>query len=122
MSEQDVIAGLGPERISASAGLLDASGAGLVEYLNELGISADFNPDASWQELLDAAGYQPMVMGGRQWCHWTAVRMGTTTAGVVGTNGLWLMNPAPGWMDVGQYMWFDQYDSLGAWSAVWFPA
>jgi len=119
-SEQDVIAGLGPSRINPVYGLLDATGAGLVEWLGEIGVSADNNPDASWQELIDAAGYQPMVIGGRAWCHWTAVRMGPAPAPTRLPNALALMNPAPGWQDVDQVLFPDDYDNLGSWSAVWF--
>src|SRR5499427_7587735 len=64
-TEQDVIAGLGPSRITPTYGLMDASGAGLVEWLGEIGIGAANNPNASWDELVAAAGYQPMVIGGR---------------------------------------------------------
>lgn len=120
LSEQEVIAGLGLGRISPSLGLLDASGAGLVSYLGEVGITADNNPDASWQELLDAAGYQPMVIGGRAWCHWVGVRMGSSAAGLTGDQRIALMNPAPGYMGVQQVLWEDQFNALGPFSAVWF--
>jgi len=122
VSEQDVIAGLGPERISASLGLLDASGAGLVSYLAEQGISADNEADASWQEVMDAAGYQPMVIGGRAWCHWVGVRMGSVAIGRVDLGLVALMNPAPGYMGIEQLL--DEYDfeRLGPFSAVWFTS
>ena len=121
-TEDDVIAGLGPTRISPTYGLLDASGAGLVSYLAELGIGADNNANASWQDVADAAGYQPMVMGGRQWCHWVAVRMGGPCVGRPDIGKLVLMNPAPGYMSVGQYMDQLDFESLGAFSAVWFTS
>lgn len=120
VSEQDVINGLGPSRISPSLGLLDASGAGLVSYLAEQGILADNNPDASWDEVMAAAGYQPMVIGGRAWCHWVAVRMGSKAIGRPDVNLLALMNPSPGYMSVGQSLAPDQFSRLGAFSAVWF--
>jgi hypothetical protein len=119
-SEQDVVDGLGPGRISPAYGLLDASGAGLVEYLGELGIAAANNPSASWQEVQDAAGFQPMVIGGRNWCHWVAVRIGTQTLGVQTQDALALMNSANGWMGIGQVLYPNQFDHLGAFSAVWF--
>jgi hypothetical protein len=122
VSEQDVIAGLGPARISPSLGLLDASGAGLVAYLGEMGILADNNSDASWQEVMDAAGYQPMVIGGRAWCHWVAVRMGSSAAGVASPLALALMNPAPGWQGVDQILYPLDFDTLGPFSAVWFTS
>jgi len=122
LSEQDVIAGLGPSRISPAHGLLDASGAGLVSYLAELGVSADNNADASWDNVVDAAGYQPMVVGGREWCHWVAVRMGAPAAGLPPQPLLYLMNPSPGYRDVGQWLTVWQFDELGPFSAVWFTS
>lgn len=120
VSEQDVIAGLGPSRISPSLGLLDASGAGLVSYLGEMGISAANNPDASWQEVMDAAGYQPMVIGGRAWGHWVAVRMGSDATGHPEYETLLLMNPSGGYKGIGQYLTRADFDPLGPFSAVWF--
>lgn len=122
VSEQDVITGLGPARISPTYGLLDASGAGLVDYLEEQGISADNNPDASWHDVMAAAGYQPMVIGGRTWCHWVAVRMGTTAIGRPDLARLALMNPAPGYEDVQQLLDPGQFEDLGPFSAVWFTS
>jgi hypothetical protein len=122
VSEQDVIAGLGPTRISPTLGLLDASGAGLVSYLGEQWIQAENNADASFQEVLDAAGFQPMVIGGRGWNHWVGVRMGTVAAGREDLRLLALMNSSPGWMSVDQVL--DEYDfqRLGPFSAVWFTS
>ena len=122
VSEQDVIAGLGPGRISPTYGLLDASGAGLVSYLAEQGIAADNDPDASFGDCLAAAGYQPMVIGGRAWNHWVAVRMGGPAAGHPELEVLALMNPAPGWMSIEQALWPEDFNGLGPFSAVWFTA
>src|SRR5436189_2824796 len=122
VSEDDVIAGLGPERISPSLGLLDASGAGLVSYLGEQGISAANNPSASFSDCLAAAGDQPMVIGGRAWNHWVAVRMGGPAAGRPDLAVLIRMHPAPGWMGVSQWLVEDDFDGLGPFSAVWFTA
>jgi hypothetical protein len=122
VSEQDVIAGLGPGRISPSLGLLDSSGAGLVSYLAEQGISAENNPAASWQEVVDAAGYQPMVIGGRSWCHWVGVRLSGASFGRADIRALALMNSASGWMGVDQMLWEEAFWSLGEFSAVWFTS
>lgn len=119
-SEQDVISGLGPSRISPSLGLLDASGAGLVEYLGEIGISGFNNPSASFDDVIAAAGYQPLCIGGRAWGHWVAVRMSSTYDGRPNTPALALMNPAPGWLSVEQILYPDDFDALGPFSAVWF--
>ena len=122
VTEQDVIAGLGPARISPTYGLLDASGAGLVSYLAEQGIGAENNGEASWDEVMAAAGYQPMVIGGRSWCHWVAVRMGSGAAGATGTNALALMNPAPGYDGIDQLLYPSTFGDLGPFSAVWFTS
>ena len=122
VTEQDVIAGLGPARISPTYGLLDASGAGLVSYLSEMGIGAENNPDATWEQVMAAAGYQPMVIGGRGWNHWSAVRMGSLAAGSETTDALALMNPSPGYMGIGHWMDTDQFDNVGPFSAVWFTS
>ena len=122
VSEDDVIAGLGPSRISPSLGLLDASGAGLVSYLEEQGIRADNNPAASFSDVRAAAGYQPMVIGGRSWCHWVAVRMGSDAAGRPDLDALALMNPAPGWMGIDQVLYPYDFEQLGPFSAVWFTS
>lgn len=121
-SEDDVIAGLGPGRISPSLGLLDASGAGLVAYLGEVGITADHDADASFQEVMDAAGHQPMVIGGRAWCHWVAVRLGSALVGRPDLRALALMNPAGGYMGVDQVLGEDDFNVLGPFSAVWFTS
>jgi len=122
VSEQDVIAGLGPGRISPTYGLLDASGAGLVSYLGELGVQAENNGSASYDDVMAAAGYQPMVIGGRGWCHWVAVRMGSDAAGYPGTEQLLLMNPSPGYMGVSQTLYREDFELLGSFSAVWFTS
>lgn len=122
VSEQDVIVGLGPSRISPTLGLLDASGAGIVQYLAEQGIGAESNSEASWAEVMGAAGYQPMVIGGRAWYHWVAVRMGSEAAESDTTNLLALMNPSPGYMDVGHWLDEEQFADLGAFTAVWFTS
>jgi hypothetical protein len=122
VTEQDVIAGLGPGRISPTYGLLDASGAGLVSYLGEQGITAANNPNASWQDVMAAAGYQPMCLGGRAWCHWVACRMGSSAIGRPELELLALMNGANGYMGVYQTLNPDQFALLGDFSAVWFEA
>jgi hypothetical protein len=122
VTEQDVIAGLGPGRISPTYGLLDASGAGLVSYLGEMGITAENNASATWSDVLAAAGFQPMVIGGRSWCHWTAVRMGTLAINRPDLDLLALMNPADGYMGVYQTLDPLAFAELGPFSAVWFTS
>jgi len=120
LSEQDVIEGLGPARISPALGLLDASGAGLVQYLSEIGVTASNNPNASWDDIVDAAGYQPMVMGGREWCHWVGVRMAGPAAGRDTRDHVLLMNSSPGYRAIYQEITPGSFMVLGPFSAVWF--
>lgn len=119
-TEDQVVAGLGPTRISPEYGLLDASGAGIVDWLAEIGVVADNDPSASWDEMIDAAGFQPMIMGGRAWYHWTGVRMGPAPAPTSLPNMLALANPSPGYRGVYQTMTPEQFAALGDFSAVWF--
>jgi hypothetical protein len=120
VTEADVVAGLGPSRISPTYGLLDASGAGLVSYCGEIGVQAAYTPNASWDDILAAAGSQPMIMGGRYWNHWTGVRIPTHWATDPYYEYVALANPSPGWMSIGQTMSGAQFASLGTFSAVWF--
>jgi hypothetical protein len=121
ITEAEVVAGLGPSRITPTYGLMDASGAGVVAYLAELGIPALNDSDVTWQEAWAAAGHQPMIMGGRAWCHWTGVRMASLAYGRGPENYILLANPAPGYMAIGQYIEYTDFEDLGPFSAVWFP-
>jgi hypothetical protein len=69
---------------------------------------------------MDAAGYQPMVIGGRQWNHWVAVRVGSYAIGRPDLDMVALMNPAPGYMGINQTLDRDSFVELGPFSAVWF--
>jgi hypothetical protein len=103
-------------------GLLDASGQGIVDWLAEIGVSAENNPACTWSDVYYAAGNQPMLMGGRTWCHWTGVRMSPVLLSRPDVDALALANPAPGWMGVDQIFYASDFDSLGAFSAVWLTA
>lgn len=91
-----------------------------MQWLGEIGVVAQNNPSASWDDVVAAAGYQPMCMGGRAWYHWVGVRMGGVCAGIGDVGRLALANPAPGWMGVAQSMDTFQFNNLGTFSAVWF--
>lgn len=119
-SEADVVAGMYPTYVNEYYGLLDASGAGLVEWLASVGISAENNPHASWNDIVAAAGSQPLIMGGRAWNHWTGVRISDRALYKPDAYNLALANPAPGWQDVGQVLPQHMFYELGAFSAVWF--
>lgn len=120
VTEYEVVTGLGPARISPAYGLLDASGSGIVDYLSTIGISAENNSAASWQDVMDAAGYQPMLIGGRAWCHWVGVRIGSQAFPSDLEPVLALANPAPGYMAVDQVLDEPMFLELGPFSAVWF--
>jgi hypothetical protein len=122
ITETECVAGLGPTRISPVYGLLDATGSGLVEYLAQLGIPAMNNPSCSWTDIESAAGHQPMVIGGREWCHWSGVRMGGPAFVGQPRGVVLLANPAPGYRNVDQSLNVNQFNELGPFSAVWFPA
>lgn len=122
VTEQDVIKGLGPSRISPTLGLLDASGAGLVSYLKEMGITAENNASATWEDMQAAAGYQPMVGGGRAWYHWIGIRMGSQTIGQPDRQVLAIMNGSPGYVGVYQVLDSWAFEKAGPWSAVWFTS
>jgi hypothetical protein len=121
-TQEEVVAGLGPNRISEAEGLLDASGAGIVDWLSTIGVQAENNGNATWEQLLDAAGYQPMLVGGRRWYHWTGVRLSDAFFPEVTIEAIALANPAPGYGNVEQLLLEADYLRLGSWSAVWFVA
>lgn len=121
-TEAEVIEGLGPGRISPAYGLLDASGAGLVEYLAEIGIHAANNSDSTWPDVAAAAGFQPMLIGGRAWNHWVGVRISDRPFDTAAATCLALANPAPGWYGIAQLLHEWDFAQLGPFSAVWFPA
>jgi hypothetical protein len=118
-TEAQVVAGLGPARISPAYGLLDASGAGIVEWLAEIGISAQNDAAASWDEMIASAGFQPMIFGGRGWYHWSGVRISSVEFTATLPEALALANPSPGWQGVHQVLDEQQFLQLGPWSAVW---
>lgn len=121
-TEQDVIKGMGPKRITPTHGLMDASGAGIVSWLAEIGVQAANDADATWDEVQAAAGYQPLIIGGRAWYHWVAVRMGSDTVGHPERETLLLMNPSPGYAGVYQLLDPTAFAKLGPFSAVWFTS
>ncbi len=111
-------------------GLMDATGAGLaafvVRYYGEFGYRANNEASIGWDWIvhegaanLDGSGHgYPVLIGGRAWNHWSAVRDYDPARGV-----LLLANPADGWGGVGQVMTKAQFGALGPFSAVrvWHP-
>lgn len=107
------------QRVTQADGLMDGSGASLVDLLGEYGLGAGHIPryagghGASWDDVVERAGHMPVLLGGQRWNHWTFVRG-------VGANGnLELGNPAASWKSVGQEMDRAEFDQWGPWSMVW---
>lgn len=108
--------------VSKELGLLDASGAGLAawigkqgaEYYGGEGFYGNSEPSITFDgAALEGDHAYPILIGGRQWNHWCAVRGYDATR-----NLLLLMNPADGWQGVGQTMSPQQFGALGAFSMV----
>lgn len=121
-TEAEVVAGLGPTRISPAYGLLDASGAGIVDWLATIGIAAENDASATYSDIAGAAGHQPMLIGGRAWYHWSGVRLSNWMYQYRTLDAAALANPAPGWMGVEQILYQTDFEALGPFSAVWFTA
>lgn len=109
--------------MSADLGLLDASGAGLAAFVRrhygEFGYDANNEPSISWDWIVAEGGHAyPVLIGGRAWNHWVAVRDYDPARDV-----LLLSNPSDGWGGVGQTMNRQQFERLGPFSAVrvWHP-
>jgi len=109
--------------MSPELGLLDATGAGLAAFVvrqyGEFGFLSNNEPLISFDWIAAEGGHAyPVLMGGRAWGHWTAVRDYDAARDL-----LLLANPADGWKGVGQTMSRDQFQALGPFSAVrvWHP-
>jgi hypothetical protein len=102
--------------VSTDLGLLDASGAGLARFLTEqygeFGFAARNNGHVSFDDV-KSVGQSPVLIGGRQWNHWSGVRSYDPI-----TDTLQLANPSSGWMGVGQAMSRQQFTALGPFSMV----
>jgi hypothetical protein len=107
---------MSPEFVNSDVGLLDASGAGIVEVLRDRwGVEAFNRSPVSFDEVASWAGHQPVAIGGRAWGHWTAVR---------GFDGerLVLANPGGTGPRYGQQtLDRQQFADLGWFSAVTIP-
>jgi hypothetical protein len=105
--------------ISPEIGCLDASGAGLADWLNdeygEFGYLASNEPSVSFDDVAWEAGLKkhPLAIGGRGWYHWSGVRGYQPE-----TDALLLANPAPGWQGVYDTITRSDWARLGTWSMV----
>jgi hypothetical protein len=111
-----LVADMSPWPVDPAVGLLDASGAGLVQYIQEhYAVPAANIAYATWENVLALAGTYPVLLGGRGWYHWCGCR------GINADGTLALANSAPGWKGVGQAMSRAQFEGLGPFSMVVMP-
>lgn len=103
--------------ISPALGLLDSSGAGLAAFLTrewgEFDYTASNTDPISFDALAEECGTYPMMIGGRNWNHWSGLRAYDSDRDV-----LLIANPSAGWKGVGQEMNRTQFKALGSFSAV----
>jgi hypothetical protein len=105
-----------PQNINPSVGLTDASGASLAAAYSSGPRSWPSHYSAiTWLEALALAEAGPLIMGGAGWYHWTAVR--GTSHGI-----LWLANPSPNYLGVGDDLDEGEWNAYGPWNAVWLAA
>lgn len=115
---------MSPAFVNSEVGLLDASGAGIVEVLRDAwGITAFNRAPVSFDDVADWAGRFPVAIGGRNWGHWSAVRgikgLGDPTGG---GPALMLANPGGTGPRFGQQtLNRQQFADLGWFSAVVIP-
>lgn len=102
-----------PENINANYGLMDGSGARLVQCLREQGVAA-FNGWFSWLDTCKLAQHMGLLIGGAEWYHWVGVRGYSDGA-------LHLANSAQGWMGVYTTLNDAQWSGLGPFAVVAAP-
>jgi hypothetical protein len=113
-TEWDAVAYIGnPTNINSTYGLMDASGAQLVECLRMNGAPA-FTSWASWSNALNWASKWPLLIGGVEWNHWVGVRYSTL-------DHLVLANSAPGWMGIHEVLLESDWYNLEPFAVVAVP-
>jgi uncharacterized protein YraI len=106
-----------PRYVSSDLGLLDASGAGIVEILRDAwGVTAFNRAPVSFDEVAGWAGRYPIALGGRNWGHRSAVR-GVNEAGDLVTANPGGTGPRFGQQTLNR----QQFADLGWFSAVVIP-
>lgn len=114
--------------VTKEAGLLDASGAQLAAWIGKPG-TAYYGEDGFYGQNEASISFEwaahegappsgaghayPVLIGGRAWNHWSALRDYDPQRQV-----LLLANPADGWKGVSQTMSRQQFAALGPFSAV----
>jgi hypothetical protein len=113
---------MSPAYVNSDVGLLDASGAGIVEVLRDGWDVTAFNrAPVSFDDVAKWAGHCPVAIGGRNWGHWSAVR-GCTGDGTPDGTLLVMANPAGTGPRYGQQtLSRQQFEDLGWFSAVVIP-
>lgn len=104
--------------VTREFGLMNASGAGLAAFVRrhfgDEGFDSNNEPSISFDfAALEGNHAYPILIGGRAWNHWSAVRSYDAANDV-----LELANPGDGWMGVGQKMTRTQFANLGPFSMV----
>lgn len=113
--EMSAVAYIGnPQNINATYGLMDGSGARLVQCLREQGVAA-VNGWWTFAQAAELALHMGLLIGGVGWYHWVGVR------GVTDDGALWLANSAPGWMGIGDALDASDWDYLGPFAVVAAP-
>lgn len=111
---------MSPRYVTPELGLLDATGAGIVQVLRDRwGVDAENHATVTFDQVASWAGRMPVAIGGRNWGgpgrgHWSAVR------GYDGTR-LLLANPASGTVYGDASLTREQWAWRGPWSAVTVP-
>jgi hypothetical protein len=100
-------------RISSWDGLEASDGSGLVQMLQEQGIAAYSIDYVDFDTVAQLAGKQPLCLGGRGAYHWMAVR-----AYDVNNDMLHIMNPAPNYLNLQEYVDRGEFARFGSWALV----
>jgi hypothetical protein len=113
ISQDDVIARLGPGRVNPTYGLMDGSGAALEALITEVTGWSCGRGYLSYDQVYSLAGVYPMALGLHGMYHWIAC------VDTDGAGGLVLANPAPGYDGVRDHIDRDTFNRFGPVSAVW---
>ena len=101
------------EHINETYGLMDGSGARLVQCLREQGVAA-VNGWWTWDETANLASHMGLLIGGVAWYHWVGVRRYNGYA-------LEIANSAPGWMGITDTLTESDWVTLGPFAVVAAP-
>jgi len=115
-SEQEVTSEmLARGLVTPEWGLMDGSGAGLAQYVRDVTGLPVVNRWLTWADINAASGYGPICQGSNSMYHWSAIRY-------VEDEIVRMMNPAPGWMGVGDELTHYGWESWGPWAGVFINA